>query len=117
MTQLKEITTVEEWEQALHESGSRPLFVFKHSTACPISARAYEAYQAHLEHEARNDVAYVLVKVIESRDVSNRIAEDLDIKHESPQAIVVRDKRGRWNESHLAITQESIREGLNEVTQ
>lgn len=115
MAPFKELTTVAEWEQALDDSESRPLFVFKHSTACPISARAYEAYQDHLEHEARHDVVYVLVKVIESRDVSNRIAEDLEIKHESPQAIVVRNKRGSWSESHLAITRESIREALNEV--
>lgn len=47
------------------------------------------------------DVDNVLVKVIESRPVSNQIAEDLGVKHESPQVIYVKDKAKYWTASQL----------------
>lgn len=113
LAQLKELKTVAEWEDVLAHSATHPLLVFKHSTSCPISANAFKEYRAFLEHDAREDVDYVIVKVIESRDVSNKIAEDLDVKHESPQAIVVKNKQEVWNKSHRDITQISIRGALS----
>lgn len=112
MAQLNEINTVEQWEQVLSHSDTQPLLVFKHSTSCPISAGALKEYKAYLDQDARQDVDYAIVKVIESRDVSNKIADDLHIKHESPQAILVKDKKEIWNRSHQDITQESIGEAL-----
>lgn len=57
---------------------------------------------------------YVLVKVIESRPVSNQIAEDVAVKHESPQIIMVKDKAKYWSATHWAITEEHIRAVLND---
>lgn len=112
MAQLKEMKTVTEWEEVLDQSRSRPLLVFKHSTTCPISADAFKELETYLNDEPREDVDYVMVKVIESRDVSNKIAEDLGVKHESPQAIVVEGRKESWNKSHWDITQESLRDAL-----
>lgn len=113
MAQLKEFKSVEEWEKALSHSDTRPLLVIKHSTACPISAGALKEFEAHLKQDARSDIEYAIVKVIESRDVSNKIADDLGVKHESPQTILVKNKKEVWHSSHQAITESSIREALN----
>lgn len=113
LAQFKEIQTVEEWQEALEKSASQPLLVFKHSTTCPISANALKEYETYLNKEPRQDVDYYFVKVIESRDVSNKIADDLGVKHESPQAIVVEGKKEVWNKSHWDITQTGIRQALS----
>jgi bacillithiol system protein YtxJ len=55
----------------------------------------------------------VLVKVIESRPVSNQIAEDLGVKHESPQVILLKGGASYWNASHWAITEEHIHAVVN----
>lgn len=112
LAQLKELNNIADWEKALAHSTTRPVFVFKHSTSCPISANAYQEYQSYL-NDANTAVDYILVKVIESREVSNKIADDLGVKHESPQAILVKDKQPVWHTSHQAITQESIREATS----
>lgn len=45
-----------------------------------------------------------LIKVVESRPISNKIAEDLNVKHESPQMIYIVDKTKYWATSHWSVT-------------
>ena len=54
-----------------------------------------------------------MVKVIESRPVSNQIAKDLEVEHQSPQAIVLSEKKVLWHASHGTITKQRIKDGLN----
>ncbi|SDC50146.1 bacillithiol system protein YtxJ [Paenibacillus sp. UNCCL117] len=108
MATWKEITTNEEWEQALENSSSKPLVVLKHSTACPVSFNALQEYEAYLGKSPNENVDYLLVKVIESRPVSNQIAEDTSVKHASPQVLYVKNKETVWNTSHWAITEEHL---------
>ena len=108
MKPWREITTIEEWKDALESSTERPVVVLKHSTTCPVSANALEEFESHLEKSPREDVDYVLVKVIESRPVSNQIAEDLNVKHESPQIIFIENKEKVWSATHWAVTNAHI---------
>ncbi|CAM3785542.1 bacillithiol system redox-active protein YtxJ [Marinicrinis lubricantis] len=107
MATWREITSVDEWKQLYEKSAEQPVLLLKHSTTCPVSANALKEYEAYLSKD-KTAVDYVLVKVIESRPVSNQIAEDLNIKHESPQIIYLKNKFPEWNASHWAVTVEHI---------
>ncbi|NEW09048.1 thioredoxin-disulfide reductase [Paenibacillus sp. SYP-B3998] len=109
----EEIKTLEEWNAVLERSAERGQVVLKHSTACPISSNALEEYNQHLQNNPNSDVDYVLVKVIESRPVSNQIAEDLGVKHASPQIIYIKNKEKYWTASHWSITTEHMTTVLN----
>ncbi len=100
----KEITTIEEWNGVLHKSSERGQVLLKHSTTCPVSANALQEYEQYLEDKPNENLDYVLIKVIESRPVSNRIADDLMVKHESPQIIYVKDGAKYWTASHWSVT-------------
>jgi bacillithiol system protein YtxJ len=113
MIQWKEITTESEWNQLFEKSTEKPVLVIKHSTTCPVSANALEEYEAYLKNQPSDNVDYVLVKVIESRPVSNLIAEDTGVKHASPQVIYIKNKESVWNTSHWAVTQAHITAVLN----
>ncbi|MBD2871313.1 bacillithiol system redox-active protein YtxJ [Paenibacillus arenilitoris] len=104
----KEITTVEEWNDVFENSSTRPLVVFKHSTTCPVSANAHQEFTNYLNDKPKQDAEYVLVKVIESRPVSNLIAEDTSVKHESPQIIYIDKKAKVWTASHWSVTKAHI---------
>lgn len=104
----KEITSIEQWNDVYEASATRPLVVFKHSTTCPVSANAYDEFNKYLSDKPREDVQYVLVKVIESRPVSNQIAEDTSVKHESPQIIYFEKKAKVWTASHWSVTKAHI---------
>ena len=115
MTAIRQLTTVEQWNETLRRSGDRPVLVFKHSTQCPISAGAHEALLHYVEDTGRAGQApceFAIVHVIEDRPVSNAIAEATGIKHESPQAILLRDGEPLWHASHWTITYDFLSEKL-----
>ena len=41
MTALKELLSVDEWNEVLEKSKEEPILVLKHSTTCPISTGAF----------------------------------------------------------------------------
>ncbi|THF75329.1 bacillithiol system redox-active protein YtxJ [Cohnella fermenti] len=104
----REISTLDEWNALIAKSSERGQVILKHSTTCPVSANALREYEEYLKGSPNPDVDYTLVKVIESRPVSNRIAEDLNVKHESPQIIYVKDKAKYWSTTHWSVTKAHI---------
>lgn len=108
---LKELLEIEELEEVWEVSAKKPTFLFKQSTTCPISAKAFEEFHKFLQ-ENTEDIAAYYVKVRESRPVSNEIAEELAVIHQSPQIILIKDGEAIWDTSHMRITVDSIKEAL-----
>lgn len=106
---IKQLHTLEDLQQYVAEPGKKLLF--KHSTTCPISAKANEEFEAYLKDA---DTTAAVVLVIEDRPVSNQIAEEFGIKHESPQIFLLEDNEVRWNTSHWKITRDAIKEAVNQ---
>ncbi|MDU0200991.1 bacillithiol system redox-active protein YtxJ [Paenibacillus sp. MAH-36] len=100
----REISTLEEWNELFMKSSERGQVILKHSTTCPVSANALKEYEEYLTNNPNPDIDYTLVKVIQSRPVSNQIADDLSVKHESPQMIYIKDKAKYWATSHWSVT-------------
>lgn len=111
MVDLREIQSEEEYRNMLEQSAEKPVLLFKHSTTCPISANAYEEYQTFLGSSEDNVDAYLL-KVIENRQVSDQVAQDTEVKHESPQIFVIKNKEVLWHTSHSKITADAIGNAL-----
>lgn len=115
---MKEITGQQDWQACLDVSQERPVFVFKHSTACPISGAAHSRVVEYDAQNAGNGPDIYLVKVIESRPVSNAIAEVLGVRHQSPQIILVKDRAAVWSASHHGVRGDRMHEAFeNAVSQ
>lgn len=112
MSVLMRITNQNELIHALASSSERPLLLFKHSTRCPVSARAYREVTRYLEGTPNDQVDYVLVHVIQDRPVSNEVEASLGVTHQSPQVILVRDGKAVWHTSHSSITSRSLQDIL-----
>lgn len=90
-------------DDLLDASNDEPVVVFKHSTSCPISATAYremEKFEGNVN----------LVVVQSAREVSLELAKITGIRHESPQVIVLRNRRAVWNASHYAVKASAVTE-------
>src|SRR5215471_3812082 len=109
---LEELMTIADLDRVLEESHRRPLLLFKHSLTCPISARGLIELESHLEKPC-GGVDYRLIVVQNARTVSDAAAASLGIKHETPQAILIRYGRAVWHASHWNITSEAIEEALS----
>jgi len=105
---VMEITTLEALRAALEKTGSGVAAIFKHSTRCPISAAAYREVTAYLEKAGPDAPPFYLVKVIESRPVSNEAAARLGVAHQSPHVILLSGGQPYWNASHGGITAAAI---------
>jgi bacillithiol system protein YtxJ len=113
---LKELHDVEEFERLLFESHTRPLLLFKHSHTCGISAEALDELVDHLNAMAAAtgipDPRYAMVTVQTHRDVSNAVSARLGVRHETPQALLVRDGRVVWAASHFRVTADAVQRAL-----
>lgn len=106
---IQQLHTLEDLHEYVAQPGKKLLF--KHSTTCPISAKANQEFEAYLKDA---DTTAAVVLVIEDRPVSNQIAEEFGIKHESPQIFLLDNNEVRWNTSHWKITRDAIKEAVNQ---
>ncbi len=106
---FKEWNEVEDIDQFLSEPGDA--IIFKHSTRCGISTVAHEEMEKFLGEGIAIDVFKILV--VEQRPLSNHIAETLEVRHQSPQAILVRDGKPVWETTHYSITSTAVKEALS----
>jgi len=85
---------------------------FKHSTQCPISARATMEMDSYLKSKPQ-DIEFELIDVISNRRRSDEIAQQFDVEHESPQVIVVDDNNNViWTGSHRRVTEENLNQAI-----
>jgi bacillithiol system protein YtxJ len=49
-----------------------------------------------------------------ARELSRRVAEQTGIRHESPQAIILRNGQAVWSASHFDITAEAVEQAVRE---
>ncbi|MNW28358.1 hypothetical protein D3C74_51830 [compost metagenome] len=114
MATLNPIHTSEQLHAVLDASSDKPVLVFKHSTRCPISARAHQEVENYLR-SANDNFEYGIILVVEDRPVSLEAADVLQVKHESPQVILVKDGSVVWHTSHSDITAGTLQETLSQV--
>ena len=104
---LTHLHQIAELERLLAESSRTPVLLFKHSYSCGTSA---EALDELLEHLSRHDgpTRFAMVTVQTDRQISNAISTRLGVRHETPQALLVRDGRVVWSASHFRVTADEI---------
>jgi len=92
---------------SLRQSGSRTQVYFKHSTRCIVSKMVLKQFEESIDLIPINADLYLL-DLLEHRDISNALATQLHVHHESPQVIVVNHEKAVYNESHHSIAAEEI---------
>ncbi|EHQ89320.1 bacillithiol system redox-active protein YtxJ [Desulfosporosinus youngiae] len=111
MAEFKELYVIQDLEEILEESHRRKIIIFKHSTACPVSARAWQEVEDFIR-ESTDEILVAMIKVIESRPVSNQAADNLGVKHQSPQALLISKQKVLWHASHQTVTKANIEKAL-----
>jgi len=102
-TNLTHISDLDMLEAAIAESLERPVLLFKHSRTCGISCGALDEVHAYAA-ESGTRAAYKVITVQSHRRISDSATERFGIRHETPQAILLKDGRPVWNASHFRIT-------------
>ena len=89
-----------EFEEIIKRSETKPQVIFKHSTRCSISSVAKNRLE---RSKVPPGADFYYLDLISYRSISNKIAQALDIHHESPQILVIRNGKCVYDESHMGI--------------
>ena len=102
---LEHIDQIDEIKEASHH---KLQLIFKHSTRCIISKMALKNFESDFLLNDVIDTYYL--DLITYRDISNKIAEDFGITHQSPQILLIKDGVVEYNESHEGIDANVLKE-------
>lgn len=101
----KTLTEEKQIAEIVELSHEKAQLIFKHSTRCSISSMA----KSRLEREWNlENVEPWYLDLISYRSVSNEIARELGVHHESPQAILLKDGLVVHDSSHNTISVSEI---------
>ena len=97
------LTNLSELDKIKEDSFYRILkFIFKHSTRCSISKMVLSRFESTNNSAS---LSVYLLDLLNYRDLSNQIADDFNVKHESPQLLVIKDGKCHTHSSHTSIHQ------------
>ncbi len=103
---FNEIHDTEELDALIDKSNEQAIVLFKHSTTCPISAGVYQEIS-----NADTDINLIIVQ--RARAVSTALAERTGVRHESPQAIILKNGEVVYHASHYDVTASDVMSELS----
>lgn len=108
---MKSLHKPEVWQKVLKESKEKPVILFKHSNSCPVSADAHKRIKKLERQGAVAENMYILI-VQNSQEISDRVAEELEVTHETPQIIIISDGEAVYHASHDEIDPDEVAKQL-----
>ena len=105
------LESVDQINNIIERSKEVPCIIFKHSTRCSISSMAKFRLEGDWDFSNKEIEPYFL-DLIAFRNISNQVAEQFSVYHESPQILLIKDGECTYDSSHLDITVNELKEGL-----
>lgn len=108
----RQLDRTDQWFEILRCSADRPVVLFKHSRRCGLSGLVLKRFEDRFLTDEFQGFSYYLLDIVQHRHVSDQVASDLGIVHESPQVILISQGEARIDASHYDIMDvlESFRE-------
>ena len=94
----KELTEQEQLEAIINQSEAQPVLIFKHSTRCSISRFALKQFEN--EFDLQDKIITYYLDLLNHRDISNEIAFQFNVQHQSPQILLLKDRVVVYHTSH-----------------
>jgi bacillithiol system protein YtxJ len=92
-------------QEIISNSNNKPQVIFKHSTRCSISSMAKNRLD---KKDNPGGMDFYYLDLIRHRNISNKIASDFSVKHQSPQVLVIDHGKCVYDESHSGIMMDDI---------
>lgn len=107
-----QLTAEGQLEEINRDSFEKPIVLFKHSTRCGISAMAKNRLESKWDFNPSDLPAYYL-DLLNFRSLSDRIAQEYKVQHESPQLLLIKNGKCVYNSSHSAISVSALKEAIS----
>ncbi|HUH29305.1 bacillithiol system redox-active protein YtxJ [Gelidibacter sp.] len=97
-----DLNTLEQLDALVEKSKTKPQFIFKHSTRCGVSRMVISQFKKDYQF-SKNEADLYYLDLLAYRAISNKIAEQFQVMHQSPQLVVVKNGVVVAHESHSGI--------------
>jgi bacillithiol system protein YtxJ len=109
MAEIQRIDSVPALDELIEKSKNQAVWVFKHSLTCGISSSAWAEFRRFATASSEDGTVYAIIEIQNARAVSNAFAERTGVRHQSPQAVLLREARVAWHASHHQINARSLK--------
>ena len=108
----KVLDKMEQLDQIIEDSYKKPVVLFKHSIRCGTSAMIKHQLEGNWNLKAE-DLDFYYLDLITYRPISNAIASQFNVLHQSPQILVIRNGQSVFDTSHHMINLDRIRVAIS----
>jgi bacillithiol system protein YtxJ len=91
----------------LNESKNKPALI------CSVSRTVLDRLERNWQESDTLKVTPYFLDLLSFRDISNQIAAEFEVEHESPQVILVHDGSVKFHTSHFGIDYHTLKEAVN----
>lgn len=103
-------------ENIKKESYQNPVLILKHSTTCSISATTLGRLERNWKQEDVENLKPYYLDLLAHRPISNQIAQQFGVHHESPQALLIVNGKSVYDASHYDITFAELKNQVKAVS-
>ncbi len=100
------LNSEEQINEIKYNSVKKPQVIFKHSIRCSISSMAKNRLDKDSQPEG---IDFYFLDIINYRTLSNKISEEFNVHHQSPQVLVINSGKCVYDESHSGIQMDEIK--------
>ena len=105
-----ELTSMDQLELLEIQSQTQPVLIFKHSTRCSISRFALKQFEN--EFDLQDKIITYYLDLLNHRDISNEIAFQFNVQHQSPQILLLKNRVVVYHTSHENIDATELKKYL-----
>ncbi len=98
-----ELESVDQLKAIKEGSAENKVLIFKHSTRCAISQMALTRLEKDWRPEEMKAVKLYFLDLLKHKDLSNHIALEFSVEHESPQVLLIENGLSVYDRSHTDI--------------
>lgn len=104
---MNRLKTIKEWNALLENSDGQPLLLFK------LSVTSLSSVTAKKEMESLVTELPIYVVIVQmDKKISNAVEADTGVKHETPQVLIIKDKKAIWQATHYQIKQSIVLDAI-----
>jgi len=89
-----------------------PQLIFKHSTRCSVSRFVLNEFKSGYGFSEVDFTAYFL-DLLRYREISNAVAQQFDVVHQSPQLLIIKNGKAVVHASHENVNKIKLTDFLN----
>lgn len=102
-----QLTQDSQLKQLTQDSFEKMQLIFKHSSRCSISSMVLSRFESS---NLESDYSAYFLDLLSYRQLSNEISNVFNVKHESPQLLVIKNGKCHAHASHSLINQLNLSE-------